>query len=167
MAKSKTASQSRIPAKAKGLTRSTAVALTDAPTTTIAFGVILDVNGHPVPVSSDDISKLKTQGVELTLQDPARLGSIDDFRAWVKTQFGVQLPGSTDFPTPLQGIVGAITGMVVTIEKAHLKVPATGSTTYTLQANGMFQAPLPLIPNVLGVSGFVFGVSNEATDSGS
>lgn len=155
--------------RARPAARSTALATTASGTgATAAFGVILDVNGTAVPVSATDLANLKANGVEFTLQNPVYLGSIDDFEAWVNTQFGVQLPQASDFPGVLQPIVSAITGIKVTVEKAHLKVPGTsapaGATVqYTLEANGMFASTLPLIPNVLGVSGFVFGFSNEAT----
>lgn len=164
--------KSRTPAAARRgrpAARSKALAATaGASSNTVAFGVILDVNGTPVPVSAKDLLNLKAKGVEFSLQNPILLGSIDDFEAWVLQKFKVQLPTSTDFPGVLQPIVAAITGIKVTVEKAHLKVPGTdnpGPVQYTLEANGMFASTIPLIPDVLGVSGFVFGFSNEETAS--
>jgi hypothetical protein len=62
---------------------------------------------------------------------------------------------------------------VVTIETFHIKIAgsagsgaATGAGTgskvqLTVEANATFPDPIDLIPNVLGIQGFVFGFSNE------
>ncbi|ELX09340.1 hypothetical protein Jab_2c14060 [Janthinobacterium sp. HH01] len=142
-----------------------------ASSATACFGVILDVNGSAVPVSTTDISNVKKNGAEFTLQTPIALGSIDKFEKWAQDKFNVSLPTAADFPPPLNTVVGAITGMEITVEYAHIKIPPATTTTpdpavaYTLQVNGQLPDEISLIPNVLGIAGFVFGVSNETPAS--
>jgi hypothetical protein len=156
-------------AKTLQKTSSRAVALGAGTTTTsIRFGIILDVNGTSVPVTSEDVSNALKNGVEFTLQEPITLGSIEDFENWVGPKFGVTLPKASDLPAPLDAVVGAITGMVVTVQKAHIKVPGKGSTdsvAYTLETNGTFQPEISLIQDKLGIQGMVFGFSNEPAES--
>jgi hypothetical protein len=140
------------------------LAVGEGPAAKIRFGIILDINGDPVPITSDDIANAAAQGVEFTLQKAVVLGSIDKLMVWVKEEFKVSLPDPKDLPPPLNSVVTAITGIVVTVEKAHLKVPGSkdpAGVLYTIEANGMFKTTIPLIPNVLGINGFVFGFSNE------
>ena len=130
----------------------------------IRFGVVLDVNGSAVPIASDDIANAKANGVEFTLQDPVDLGSLDKFQTWVSGKFGVNLPVAADLPSPLDKVVGVLTGMEVTVEKLHLKVPGSADTSgvqFTIEANGLFQPEVSLIDGVLGIQGLVFGFSNE------
>jgi len=146
-------------------------ALTLPATTTsasIRFGIILDVNGTSVPVTSEDLANAKANGVEFTLQNAVTLGSINDFESWVSTQFNVSLPTAADLPPPLDSVVGAITGMIITVEKAHIKVPGSASKDgvgYTLETNGTFQPEIPLIAGKLGIQGMVFGFSNEPAEN--
>ena len=148
--------------------RAPVVAL-DTSTKSVRFGIILDINGTSVAVVSGDISSegLKT-GAELTMQDPIVLGSIDKFEIWVGDNFGVHLPMAKDLPQPLDTVIGKITGMTVTVESAHIKLPGESSADgvgYTLETTGTFDSPIPLIPGALGVESIVFGFSNEAADS--
>ncbi len=135
---------------------------------TIRFGIILNVNGTSVPVTSEDVSTALTKGVEFTLQNAVSLGSIDLFEDWVSKKFKVDMPKASSLPKPLSDVVGVITGMYVTVEKAHIKVPPSGdsgSVGYTLEVNGTFQPEIPLIPGTLGIQGMVFGFSNEPAES--
>jgi hypothetical protein len=134
----------------------------------IRFGVILDVNGKSVPVTSGDLGSAKAKGVEFTLQEPIVLGPIQDFINWVTPKFGVSVPKSSDLPTPLNSVVDAITGMVITVEKAHVKVPGSASKDpvgVTLEVNGTFTPEIVLIQDKLGIQGMVFGFSNEASET--
>lgn len=134
----------------------------------IRFGVILDINGNSVPITSGDLANAKAKGVEFTLQNPIDLGSIDKFIAWVGPKFGVNLPTAADLPPPLDKVVGTITGMEITVEKAHVKVPGSGSTdpvAITLEVNGTFTPEISLIDGKLGIEGLVFGFSNEANET--
>jgi hypothetical protein len=135
----------------------------------IRFGVILDINGSPVPITSGDLKTAKEQGVEFTLQNPVGLGSIDKFETWVGKQFGVTMPTAADLPPPLDKVVGAITSMEITVEKAHVKIPGTKSTDQnvgiTLEVNGTFVPEIQLIDGKLGIEGLVFGFSNETSGS--
>ena len=131
----------------------------------IRFGIILDINGKSVPVTSGDLASAKATGVEFLLQDPITLGSIDDFENWVESNFSVSLPKAADLPPPLDKVVGAITGMTITVEKAHVKVPGTDTPNakpgITLEVNGTFNPKIELIEGKLGIQGMVFGFSNE------
>lgn len=144
--------------------RAAAHPLAAAPSYDIRFGVILDINGSPVPITSGMLSEAKKKGVEFELQSPIDLGSLDEFREWVNEKFKVSLPASEDLPSPLDKVVGAITGMQITVEKAHVKVPGSESTEKTvlvlLEVNGTFQPEISLIDGKLGIQGMVFGFSN-------
>jgi hypothetical protein len=135
----------------------------------IRFGIILDINGYSVPITSADLANAKTNGVEFTLQNPIDLSTIDKFETWVGDQFGVSLPKATDLPPPLDKVVGVITGMEITVEKAHVKIPGSStpsqSVALTLEVNGTFQPEISLITGKLGIQGMVFGFSNEAAES--
>jgi hypothetical protein len=135
----------------------------------IRFGIILDINGTSVPITSADLANAKANGVEFTLQNPIDLGSITKFEKWVGDQFGVTLPTADQLPTPLDKVVGAIANMEITVEKAHVKVPGSStpsqSVAVTLEVNGTFQPETQLIQGKLGIQGMVFGFSNEAGES--
>jgi hypothetical protein len=141
--------------------------LGDSPAARIKFGVILAIGNPPVPVpiTADDIANAKANGVKFTLQQPIVLGSIDSFLAWLKTQFNVSIPAASDLPPPLDKVVGAITGIIVTVETFHLDIPGSSSTAgtlYTVEANGMFPAGKEInVFNLFTINGFIFGVSNE------
>jgi hypothetical protein len=134
---------------------------------TISFGVILDVNGTPVPIDTGNIKNALKGGVDFELQQPVDLGSIDDFMKWANATWGVPVLDPNSLPAPLNTVVGDMTGMDVTIEKLHVHVPAPDDKTgvqYTFLANGSLAQPVQLIDGKLAIDGFVFGFSNE--DSG-
>ncbi|SED76206.1 hypothetical protein SAMN05444161_7158 [Rhizobiales bacterium GAS191] len=135
---------------------------------TVRFGIVLDLNGSAVPISSGDIANAKANGVEFTLQNAINLGSIAQFQKWVSDKFSVSLPAAADLPAPLDKVVGTITNMEVTIEKAHIKVPGSADKSgvkFTIEANGAFQPEISLIDGKLGIQGLVFGFSNEPAES--
>jgi len=140
-------------------------------TSSACFGIILNINGTLVPVSTVDLANAKANGVEFTLQNPVDLGKLDAFRGWVNSTFKVSIPDASALPSPLDTVVGTIVNTEITVEKAHIKVPgsnAQGATTqYTLQVNGALPSTVQLIPGttLLGVDGFVFGFTNEGTPS--
>lgn len=131
----------------------------------VRFGIILDINGKPVPVTADDLTNAKANGVEFTLQNPVDLSTIDKFETWVGSEFGVTLPTAADLPPPLDKVVGALTGMDITVSKAHVKIPGSSTpnatTALTLEVNGTFAPEIELITGKLGINGMVFGFSNE------
>jgi hypothetical protein len=135
----------------------------------VRFGIILDINGTSVPISSGDLANARANGVEFNLQNPIDLGSIKQFETWVSDKFGVSLPSASDLPPPLDAVVNAITNMEITVEKAHIKVPGTasvnGTVQYTLETNGTFMPEISLIDGKLGIQGLVFGFSNETIGS--
>jgi hypothetical protein len=157
------------PKSAPRTVRAAAAAAGDPPAYDIRFGIILNINGKSVPVTSGDVGSAIKNGVEFTLQDPLELGTIEQFESWVSGKFSVNLPQAKDLPTPLDSVVGAITGMHITVEKAHVKVPGTASDPktvgVTLEVNGTFSPEIVLIQDKLGIQGMVFGFSNEASES--
>lgn len=82
-----------------------------------------------VPVSTDDIANAKTNGIEFTLPAPVDLGTLDDFAAWFKTQFNIDLPSADQLPAPLDSIMGKLTTLDVAVDQFHIKVPGTASPT--------------------------------------
>jgi hypothetical protein len=169
MARTSTRSTSKVPARRTSRPVKLQELGAGDSTYDIRFGIILDVNGNSVPITSGDLKKAKQQGVEFTLQNPVVLGSFDQFESWVSTQFGVTLPSAADLPPPLDKVVGTITGMVITVQKAHVKIPGTDSTNksvgVTLEVNGTFQPEISLIEGKLGIEGLVFGFSNEPSEN--
>lgn len=141
-----------------------------APTNQIAFGITFNLNGQLVPISTDSIADMATQGLDLGIPGPVVIGTIDDFIKWFNTQFGVTLPEPSTFPSPLDQIFGKITSLVWTVNQAHVKIPPKGSSDsilYTLTIAAAWEgAGIPLIPNVLSIQGGVFGVSNESPKTG-
>ena len=92
------------------------------------------------------------------------LGSIEKFESWISGKFGVTLPQAADLPSPLDKVVGAITGMQITVNTLHVKVPGSASSdpvAYTVSVAGTFQPEISLVDGKLGIEGLVFGVSNE------
>jgi hypothetical protein len=144
-------------------------ALTGDSSYNIRFGIILDINGKPVPVTSGDLGSAKSKGVEFLLQEPLDLGTIEQFQVWVNDKFKVSMPLAGELPTPLNDVVGAITHMEITVEKAHVKVPGSdtpnASVGVTLEVNGTFQPEIVLIQDKLGIQGLVFGFSNEPSET--
>lgn len=152
------------PATAVAGTAVAAPTVTDGSKYAIRFGIILDINGTAVPITSADVTNALTNGVEFTLQQPITLPTIAEFQTWVNDKFKVKLPDATALPTPLNTVVSTITDMKVTVEKLHLKVPGSKDTDgvqFTIEANGAFQDEIVLIKDTLGIQGFVFGFSNE------
>ncbi len=143
--------------------------ITSGSTASVRFGIILDINGTSVPISSGDLANARANGVEFNLQNPIVLGSIEQFETWVSNKFGVTLPSADDLPSPLNSVVSAITNMQITVEKAHIKVPGTassdGNVQYTLETNGTFMQEISLIDGKLAIQGLVFGFSNETIGS--
>jgi hypothetical protein len=141
-----------------------------APNTGKRFGVLLDINGQTVPLSGDlvratagSVAAAASQGVDLTLQNPVKLGSIHSFEKWTSAQFGISLPGTDDLPSVLQPVVDKLANMEVTVEYAHLNISGTdvSGVKYTLEANGLFDTPISVF-GLFDIKGIVFGVSNEA-----
>lgn len=135
-------------------------------TPAVSFGIVFDINGTAVPISSDDITKIKEQGVKMELPNPVVLGSIDDLIAWLDTTFGVTFPKETGIAW-LDEIIKKVTSMVFTVIVFKLEIPGSKApdqnTRYALQIGGQFTGePLYIVPGLksLGIRGGVFGVSN-------
>jgi hypothetical protein len=135
-------------------------------TPAISFGIVFDINGTAVPISSEDITKIKEQGVKMELPNPVVLGSIDDLLAWLDKTFGVTFPTDTGIGW-LNDIIKKVTSMVFTVIVFKLEIPGSTApdqnTRYALQIGGQFSGePLYIVPGLksLGIRGGVFGVSN-------
>jgi hypothetical protein len=130
------------------------------------FGIVLDVNGTEIPISSDNISNWKKNGLDFSLPQPVHLGSFNDLIEWLSTNFGVTIPSADDLPSPLNDMVNAITSLNFTVEQLAFKIPGTESTetqrTFTLRIAGSWDESKEIIPglSVLKLKGGVFGVTN-------
>lgn len=140
------------------------------PNTKVRFGIILELNGTLVPVTTGDIANAKANGLEFTLQQPVSLPDFNAFSTWISTHFNVTIPAATDLPPPLDTVVGRLEALVVTIETFHIKIAGSATASsdpgsrvqLTVEANATFGGdPVELIPQVLGIQGFIFGFSNE------
>ncbi|HEU5063749.1 MAG TPA: hypothetical protein VFT79_11445 [Solirubrobacterales bacterium] len=142
-----------------------------APETKIVFGLVFDLRGTLIPVSTTGLEEAKKNGVELTLPAPVNLGSFEDFSAWFKKQFNVEIPKASELPEPLGKILGKLESLEVTVTRAHIKIPPEvegqkerEATLYTLELSAAWpksKGGIELIPGVLEIQGAMFGVSNE------
>lgn len=139
--------------------------------TTFSFGIVFDIKGTPVPISTPDINKLKEQGVKFELPNPVVLGSIADLINYIETTFEVNFPDTENLPTWLKDIIDKVASMVFTVNVLKLELPAQTATAgngegvlYALEIAGAFPGtplqPLPGFP--LGIQGGVFGATNIA-----
>jgi hypothetical protein len=146
----------------------TGLAVTDTPPAKLVFGLNFNLHGTSVPVSTNDIKNAATNGIEFTLPAAVNLGTLNDFEAWFKKQFGIDLPTAADLPPPLNGIMAKLATLDVSVDQFHVKVPGSASPDpsklYTLAMSAAWPASeggIDLIPGVLSIDGAVFGVSNE------
>lgn len=151
--------------------RPVALVKDDPPATKLVFGLNFDLHGTMVPVSTDDISKMKTEGIDFTLPEPVDLGTLNDFTAWFNKQFGVNIPSADQLPAPLDKIIGKLATLDVAVEQFHIKVPGTASKDqnklFTLAMSAIWPdgEGIDLIPGVLSIQGAVFGATNESPKS--
>ncbi len=136
-------------------------------TTNVVFGVVFDLNGTHVPVSTKDIANAKANGIEFTLPQEVELGTMNDFAKWFSDKFKVTLPKPAEMPPPLDTVLGKLADLKVTVRQFHVKIPGTGSSDtaklFTINLSGSWpeNQGIELIPDVLSIEGVVFGVSNE------
>jgi hypothetical protein len=125
------------------------------------FGVTFDINGTLIPVNTDQLSELKTKGIELELPEDIKLGTGKEFVEWVEKEFGVKIP-LAELPPPLNTIATKLSELEVTIEKAYIHVPAKENepTLYTLKVSGVWKESTKLFGPV-ALKGILFGVSNQ------
>ena len=143
--------------------------------TTFSFGIVFDIKGTPVPISTPDINKLKEQGVKFELPNPVVLGSIADLINYIETTFEVNFPDTDSLPDWLKNIIDKVASMVFTVNVLKLELPAQAASEgngegngegvlYALEIAGAFPGtplqPLPGFP--LGIQGGVFGATNIA-----
>lgn len=132
----------------------------------LVFGIVVDVNGTEVPISTDDIGDYVNNGFKFELPQPVELGSFQDLFDWLKTNFGVEVPPATSLPNPLNDMVGAIETLVFSVDQLAFQIPGKNQegkpTTYNLRISGSWDQAKPIIPGleVLKLKGGVFGVTN-------
>jgi hypothetical protein len=137
-------------------------------TAKLVFGVVFDLNGTHVPVSTKDIANAKANGIEFSLpQEGIKLGSMTDFEQWFKKQFNLDLPKKEDLPPPLDSIFGKLSNLQVTVHKLYIKIPGTNTPgapkLYTVELSAAWPEGqgIELIPKVLTIEGVVFGATNQ------
>lgn len=173
MATQATKRRSKSTSPARRSPAKTALTTGTEPKTKIVFGLVFDLRGTLIPVSTTGLEEAKKEGVELTLPAPVNLGSFEDFSAWFKKQFNVEIPKAAELPEPLAKILTKLESLEVTVTRAHIKIPGepdTGkekeATLYTLELSAAWpksKGGIELIPGVLEIQGAMFGVSNEPT----
>lgn len=138
----------------------------DTSSNNLVFGIVIDVNGTEVPISTDQIGDYINKGFDFSLPQPVHLGSFDDLFTWLQTNFGVTVPPASNLPSPLSDMVAAITSLEFTVEQLAFHIPGKNNTgdkvTYKLRIAGSWNQAKPIIPgvNVLKLKGGVFGVTN-------
>lgn len=138
----------------------------DTSSNKLVFGIVVDVNGTEVPISTDDIGDYVNNGFKFELPQPVHLGSFQDLFNWLSTNFGVNIPPASNLPSPLSDMVNAIETLVFSVDQLAFQIPGknqTGqNTTYNLRISGSWDQAKPIIPgiNVLKLKGGVFGVTN-------
>ena len=132
----------------------------------VVFGVVIDVNGTLVPISTDDIQNYQNNGFRFEQKEPVKLGSFQDIIDWLDSNFNVTIP-ITDLPDPIQDMVNAVASFVFTVEQLKIYVPGKNAndpdgTQYLLRISGAWDESKTLIPgiSVLKLKGGVFGVTN-------
>lgn len=142
----------------------------EEPKAHVAFGITFNLRGQMIPVSTASITEAEEKGIELGLPGPVELGSFDDFTVWFKKQFNVDIPKPEELPKPLDGIVGKLAKLVVTVSQAWIHVPSDKQkeekkfTEYVLLLTAEWPASeggIVLIPEILTIEGAMFGVSNK------
>lgn len=158
-------------AKAKPKGKIVSVAADPAPSTNkMIFGIVVEINEKQVPISTDDLSDLKKNGLHFTLPEPVTLGSFTDLSDWLDKNFGVSIPDGTDLPDPLDKLVGAIKTLEFKVEQLAIKIPGTDNKTekrtYQLRLSGAWNEAHDIIPglDVLQIKGGIFGVTNMVND---
>ena len=132
----------------------------------LVFGIVVDVNGTEVPISTDDIGDYKNNGFKFELPQPVHLGSFQNLFGWLKDNFDVEIPPATNLPDPLNDMVGAIETLVFSVDQLAFQIPGKNQegkpTTYNLRISGSWDQAKPIIPGleVLKLKGGVFGVTN-------
>lgn len=137
----------------------------EAAKATFSFGMVFEINGTPVPISTADIEKIKNSGVKFELSNPVVLGSFSNLITWIDQKFGVKFPTDTGV-TWLDDIVKKVIEMEFTVTVFKLDVPGKDRTDdptrYALEIAGQFLGEPLTIPgfDFIGVRGGVFGVTN-------
>lgn len=138
----------------------------------LVFGIVLDINGEDVGISTNDISKAKQQGIEFTLPEPVDVGTIENFETWFSAKFGVNIPSPENLPAPLDQVVKDLTNLDLGVDAFHIKIPPSESADkqkkYTLRMHLTWSKEHEIDLEVFKIKGAVFGVTNEleTTDSG-
>jgi hypothetical protein len=132
---------------------------------TFSFGMVFEINGTPVPISTADIAQIKKKGVQFELSSPVVLGSFKDLIDWLDKTFSVSFPMDTKIKW-LDDIVSKVAEMEFKVTVFKLDVPGTerpdAATRFALEIAGQFPGEPLVIQGFefLAVRGGVFGVTN-------
>jgi hypothetical protein len=163
---------------AKATTRALATTTVTTPDVQPVLGVVLQIGSNPgtqVPINASSLANFKTQGVDMGLTNPIDLGTIDSIIDWINTEFQsvgmqIQLPtkatiATYGLPDPLTSVFTAIFGYDVSIQKAHVKIPASTATDqnkyYTLVMSVTASVDTAVKVGPIALVGATIGVTNE------
>jgi hypothetical protein len=141
--------------------RATAVGV--PPATKLVFGVVFDLNGAKVPVSTADVADAITNGFEFTMPKPVDIGTIAQLGTWLNTQFGVPVVDPSTWPDVLKNVWNKAVSLDFGVEELHVKVPPKGSTDpiqFTFGMTGTWGDD-PIVLGPLKIDGIFAGATNE------
>jgi hypothetical protein len=148
--------------------RTTALAAAgDTSTTNLVFGIVFEINGKQVPISTADVADAVKNGFEFTLPGPVDLGTIADLNTWLNTQWGVPVVDPSTWPDVLKNVWNKAVSLDFTVAELHVKVPPKGSSDpvqFTFGMTGTWADPIVLLP-VLKIGGIFAGATNEPKKS--
>lgn len=131
------------------------------------FGIVVEIFGTEIPISTEDLSNIKENGISFTLPQPVLIGSIDDLLGFLKEKFGIELP-IEDLPDIIKEMVAAVTSLKFTMEQLAIDFPGTQSPTqdkkFLFRVAGSWDESKEIIPGVFALKGGVFGASNMNND---
>jgi hypothetical protein len=110
--------------------------------TNVSVSATLLVNNKPVVVKSESLAKLR-----FTINEPVKMGSLLDFKAWLRTEYGMDLalvPSTAD-PTWPQAVQDAYTSFANGVVSLDVLTIDRGAGFYQLGVSYELEPALPLI----------------------
>ncbi len=126
------------------------------------IGIIVQINGQDLKLWKTDAKGALEKGVDYKLEKAFNLGQLKTFKEWVTNTAHIPLPTATDFPPPLEQIVGALDNTDIEILEAEVHLPPKQSGTnkkkpdWALTLKATLKPPIDLSPIPLQVKGIVF-----------
>lgn len=118
---------------------------------TISVSANLLISGQPVPVTSQDIANIASNGFQFSLSEPVVLGTLKDLITWINSQFQTKIDYNT-ISTDVNKIpITAIKDVLNTALGASLSVEVLKINTKTnlFEISILMKANEP--PKILGV----------------